>query len=176
MVSKTFANFHKFGKYYRWPAQDCLNWSDHCNLLFLHESMLQINHWTSTWWLNVCAKMRITSHVQNTGESGWKSSSFFLPRKSFFLPKELVFFLIILLWEKITKKFQCCNILRLVGYLLSKDQENTLDCFRDFTNIEFLFFLTPFDYTVNVNGASFLWKTTLLDLFIWNSSSQSIIL
>jgi len=31
------------------------------------------------------------------------------------------------------------------GYLLPKDQENTLACFRDIANLKFLFF-TPFDY------------------------------
>ena len=54
----------------------------------------------------------------------------FLPRKSFCYPfawvKKLVFFIIIFLWEKITNKFQCHNILWNGGYFLSKDQENIL--------------------------------------------------
>jgi len=33
------------------------------------------------------------------------------------------------------------------GYLLSKDQENTVACFRDHANLKFLF-LPPFDYNV----------------------------
>ena len=110
MVSKKFANLYKFGKHYRWPTQDCLSWSDHCNLLFLHESMLWIDHCKSTLsWLNVRAKMWITFNVQNTSKSGWTSSSFFYPEKVFFYPfrlgKKTSFFIIIFLWEKITKNF-----------------------------------------------------------------------
>jgi len=52
--------------------------------------------------------MWITFKVQNTSKSGWKSSSFFTQKK-FLLPlclgKKLVFFIIIFLWEKITKNF-----------------------------------------------------------------------
>jgi len=83
-----FANLCKFRKYYRWPIQDCLNWSDHCKPLFLHESMLWINHCKSTLRQNVCAKMWITFNAQNTSKSGWKSSIFFYP-ESFFLPLHL---------------------------------------------------------------------------------------
>jgi len=53
--------------------------------------------------------------------------------------KKLVFFIIIFLWEKITKKIQCHNKQWYGGYLLSKDQENTLACFRNNTNLKFVF-------------------------------------
>ena len=142
MVSKKFANLCKFGKYCRWPAQDCLNWSAHCNLLFLHESMLWINQCKSTLWLNVCAKVWITFNVQNTSKSGWKSTSFFIQKV--FLPLRLgktilVFFYYNFSLIKYNKKFQCHNILWYVGYLLSKDLENTLVCFRDIANLKFVF-------------------------------------
>ena len=126
MVSKKFANLCKFGKYYPWPAQDCLNWSDRCNLLFLHESMLWINHCKSTLWLNVCAKMWITFNVQNTRKSGWKGSRFFLPLR---LGKKLVFFVIISMSQHALAW----------AYLLSKDQENTLAFYRDIENLKFVF-------------------------------------
>ena len=42
---------------------------------------------------------------------------------------------------KITKKFQCHNLLWHGGYLLSKDQENSLACFKGIANFKFLFFL-----------------------------------
>ena len=68
----------------------------------------------------------------------------FLPRKSFFNPfawvKKLVFFIRIFLWENITKKFQWHNTLRHGGYLLSKDQENSLAFFRENKNFNFCFF------------------------------------
>jgi len=89
-----FANLCKFGKEYWW-TQDCLNWSDHCSLLFLHESMLQINHWKSTLWLNTCATMWITVNVQNAVNYGWKSCCFFTAKKFFPLcqgKKNLVFY------------------------------------------------------------------------------------
>jgi len=54
-----------------------------------------------------------------------------------------VFFYYNFLWEKITKKFQCHNILWHGGYLLSKDQENTLACFRGVANMQFLVFFYP---------------------------------
>jgi len=74
---------------------------------------------------------------------------FFFTQKVFFYPFTWVknnwcFFIIIFLWEKITKKFQCHDILWHGGYLLSKDQENTLACFRGIANLNFFF--TPFDY------------------------------
>jgi len=40
MVSKKFAKLYNIWKEYWRPAQDCLNQTDHCNLLFLPESML----------------------------------------------------------------------------------------------------------------------------------------
>ena len=155
MVSTKLASLCKFREYYRWPAQDCLNWSDHCNLLFLHESMLWLNHCKSTLWLNVCANMWIIFNLQNTSKSGWKSSSFFYPEKVFFLllrmgEKNYCCFIIIFLREKITKKFQCHNILRHGGYLLSKDQKNTLVCFRGIANLKFEGFFIPFHYILKI--------------------------
>jgi len=65
----------------------------------------------------------------------------FLPRKSFFYPFSWVKKTIIFLWGKDNKKIQCYNTLWHGGYVLSKDQENTLACFRDIRNLKFLFFL-----------------------------------
>jgi len=149
MVSTKLASLCKFREYYRWPAQDCLNWSDHCNLLFLHESMLWLNHCKSTLWLNVCANMWIIFNLQNTSKSGWKSSSFFYPEKVLFLllrlgEKKLLLFYYNFSSGKDNKKFQCHNILWHGGYLLSKDQENTLACFRGIANLKFEFFLSHF--------------------------------
>ena len=51
-----------------------------------------------------------------------------------------MFFIRIFLWENITKKFQCHNTLRHGGYLLTKDQKNSLAYFRENTNFNFCFF------------------------------------
>ena len=83
------ANLCKFGKYYSWPAQDWLNWSDHCHLLFSHENMLWRNHCKSVLWLNASAKMWITFNAQNTSKSWWKSNSFFFHPEKVFLPVHL---------------------------------------------------------------------------------------
>jgi len=48
-----------------------------CNLLFSHESMLQIHHCKSTIWSSTCAKMWITVNVQDTLKYRWKSYSIF---------------------------------------------------------------------------------------------------
>ena len=90
-----------------------------CNLLSLHESMLQINHCKSAIWSGTCAKMWIAFNVQDTLKYGWKSYSFFTPLPGW---KKLVFFIIACLWAKIIKIFQCENLLWHGGYLLTKDQ------------------------------------------------------
>jgi len=73
----------------------------------------------------------------------------FLPRKSFLLPlrlgkKKLSVFYYNFSLGKHNKKLRCRNKHRHRAYLLLKDQENTLSCFRDIANLKFFFF-TPSD-------------------------------
>jgi len=84
-----------------------------------------------------------------------KAVVFFTQKKFFFysfawVKKNYCCFIIIFLREKITKKFQCHNILRHGGYLLSKDQKNTLVCFRGIANLKFEGFFIPFHYILKI--------------------------